>query len=223
MAVAVVALFGASAFADSRPSRETSTRVEDRNVIRRESANVSSESRRGNDSYRERANVSSESRRGNDSYRERSSSNGRYRSNDHRQPYYVKGRISKVSKYRGGYRVWVGGARYPFYVPMSYWHRDRFRVGVAINIGGYYNPAGYYDYYNGAYSNGALRGVVESVDYRRDSFVIRNDATGSFVTVLSRDRRSVRPGDYVEVEGTWARSGLFTAYDVDMLDYGRRY
>lgn len=31
-------------------------------------------------------------------------------------------------------------------------------------------------------------------------------------------RRDVRAGDYVEVSGDWTRSGVFTAYDVDLLD-----
>jgi hypothetical protein len=139
--------------------------------------------------------------------------------------------VTRYSRYGNGYRVWVGGAPYPFFVPLSHWHRDRFRVGLVINLGGYYNPGGYYDYYDGyAYrgeSRGDLRGVVESVDYRRDTFVVRNDASGSFVTVIARDRRGrdVRPGDYVELSGTWTRNGLFSAYDVDLLesDYRDRY
>ena len=212
MAMAVAALSGASVFADSRPANETRTRSGERQVIRRERATASSESRRGNDSRRERAIASSSRDRG-------YSSNRSGRSSSHRQPYYANGRISRVSPYRGGYHVWVGGARYPFFVPHRHYHRDRFRIGLMINLGGYYNPAGYYDYYDGR-SRGALRGTVESVDYRRDTFVVRNDATGSFVTVISRDRRAnIRPGDYVEVEGEWRRNGLFTAYDVDLLDY----
>ncbi len=90
-----------------------------------------------------------------------------------------------------------------------------------INIGGYYNPGGYYDYYDGrAIAAGYLRGVVESVDYRRDTFVLRNDASGSFVTVVMRNRRhQVRPGDYVELDGTWSRSGVFQARNIEYLDY----
>ncbi|HVS31716.1 MAG TPA: hypothetical protein VMS98_09695 [Thermoanaerobaculia bacterium] len=140
-----------------------------------------------------------------------------------RQPYYAHGRVSRVARYGSGYRVWIGGAPYPFFIPGSYYHRDRFRVGLSINLGGFYNPLGYYDYYDAgygrSYSRGELRGYVESVDYRRDTFVIRNEATGSYVTVVMRDRRrEVRPGDYVELYGDWSRSGLFTAYDVDRLN-----
>ncbi|HEX6179117.1 MAG TPA: hypothetical protein VF057_12210, partial [Thermoanaerobaculia bacterium] len=141
-----------------------------------------------------------------------------------RQAYYHHGRVSRYERHGNGYRVWLSGARFPFFVPLNHWHRDRFRIGLSIRLGGYYNPLGYYDYYDGAYSRGALRGVVESVDYRRDTFVIRNEATGSYVTVLNSDRRrDVRSGDYVEVVGDWSRAGVFRAYDVDLLDgYYRR-
>lgn len=143
-----------------------------------------------------------------------------------RQPYYTRGRVSRIDSFRSGYRVWIGGAPYPFFIPSAYYHRNRFRVGLVIGLGGYYNPLGYYDYYGGdryyndrAYSRAELRGIVESVDDRRDTFVVRNEATGSFVTVEMRDRRrDVRPGDYVEIDGEWMRSGLFRAYDVELLD-----
>jgi hypothetical protein len=140
------------------------------------------------------------------------------RSSQYRQPYYSHGRVSRVHRYGDGYRIWIVGTPYPFYIPLAYYRHDRFRVGLSISLGGYYNDLGYYDYYDGR-SDGAMRGVVESVDYRRDSFVVRNDATGSFVTVLSRDRRlDVRAGDYVELSGEWTRSGVFTAWDVDFLE-----
>lgn len=139
-----------------------------------------------------------------------------------RQPYYANGRVSRVQRHGEGYRVWVAGAPHPFFVPRSHYRRDRFRVGVVIRIGGYYNPRGYYDYYDGR-SSGVLRGVVESVDYRRETFVVRNDATGSFVTVLlRRGRFDVRPGDYVDLYGDWSRHGLFEARQIDYLDYRYR-
>lgn len=147
----------------------------------------------------------------------------------HRTPYYHHGRVSQVHRYGHGYRVWLAGAPYPYFIPSAYYHSNRFRIGLNIHLGGFYNPLGYYDYYDArysrydtgrGYSDGVLRGVVESVDYRRDTFVIRNEATGSFVTVSSRDRRrdEVRAGDYVEISGDWTRSGLFQAYDVDFLN-----
>jgi hypothetical protein len=148
-----------------------------------------------------------------------------------RTPYYHNGRVSRVSRWNNGYRVWIGGSPFPFFIPMAHWRNDLFRVGVSIRLGGYYNPLGYYDYYdpyyddnyaysNRAYSRGDLRGTVESVDWRRDTFVIRNEATGSFVTVVARNRReddNIRPGDYVEISGDWTRSGIFEARDVDLV------
>lgn len=119
-----------------------------------------------------------------------------------------------MHRYGHGYRIWIDGAHYPFFIPSAYYHHDRFRVGLSIRLGGYYNTGGYYDYYDGA-SAGTLIGVVESVDYRRGTFVIRNDATGSFVTVVMTGRSfDVRPGDYVRLSGDWTRSGVFQAYDI---------
>lgn len=143
------------------------------------------------------------------------------RGNTHRgEPYHARGRVSRIDRHGGGYHVWIMGAHYPFFVPDRYYHHDRFRVGLTLSLGGYYNRGGYYDYYDGS-SSGAIRGVVESVDYRRDSFVVRNEATGSFVTVIARDRGlDVRPGDYVEISGEWTRAGAFQAWNVDFLDDG---
>ena len=73
----------------------------------------------------------------------------------------------------------------------------------------YYDGAGYG--YESAYSSGLLRGVVETVDYRRGTLVLRDDTSGNFVTALIRDRRleRLRPGDYVEIAGDWTRAGVF--------------
>lgn len=189
--------------------------------------------RRPNDSYRPDGpsgrwrDDRDRGRESNDRYRRDRDGGNRRDSYRNHTPYRAHGRINDVRRHGNGYRVWIHGAPYPFFVPASYYHRDRFRVGVVISLGGYYNPLGYYDYYNddyrgGAYSRGELRGTVESVDYRRDTFVIRNEATGSFVTVIVRDRRpdNIRPGDYVEIYGAWSRAGVFSATDVDLLDEG---
>jgi hypothetical protein len=147
-----------------------------------------------------------------------------------RSPYHTRGRVSRLSRWGNGYHVWIHGAPYPFYIPLSYYHRHGLRIGLTIALGGYYNDHGYYEYYDDYdrydrynrsddYSRGEIRGYVESVDYRDDSFVVRNDATGNYVTVENRDRGNVREGDYVEVSGEWRR-GVLYAYDVDRLDRG---
>ncbi len=85
---------------------------------------------------------------------------------------------------------------------------------------GYWNPAGYYDVYDvGPYATaGNLHGVVETVDYRRGTLVMRDDVSGSFVTVVMRgnDPRfgGLRQGDSIDLTGAWNRSGVFDAYNV---------
>lgn len=194
---------------------------------------------RSNGTWRDRDSRNNDSRsRG--SYRDDRYRNDRHRNDGHNRGRYSNrgntfrhsGRVHRVYPYGGGYRVWLTGCQYPFFIPSSYYHRNRFRVGVTIALGGIYNSRGYYDYYDGyddgyydsRTSRGELQGVVESVDYRRETFVVRNEATGSFVTVVMRDRGRdpVRAGDYVELGGDWTRNGLFEAYRVDIIDYDRR-
>lgn len=171
--------------------------------------------------------------------------NGTYHGSSHgygyspHQSYYHSGRISHYEPYHGGYRVYVAGAPFPFFVPFAYWDPFRFRIGITIGLGGYYNPGGYYDYYGyappppyysgpvaapaapAAVSSGVLRGTVESVDYRALTFVLRNESTGTFVTVDNggRENRDVRPGDYVEVSGNWDHD-YFIAYNIAYLNTG---
>jgi hypothetical protein len=137
------------------------------------------------------------------------------------------GRINRFEHENGGFRVWVDGGRFPIFIPEARIGLfPRLRIGLALNFGGYYDPRGYldaYDYYgyDGAYigapvygsgyTSGLLRGIVESVDYRRGTLVIRDDASGAFVTTIIRDRRmeDLRPGDFAEISGDWTRAGVF--------------
>lgn len=180
---------------------------------------------------------------GNGGYNNRGYNNNNrgYGSYGNRQSYYHRGRVTRYSPWNGGYRVWIAGSPYPFFVPFAYWNPGRFRIGVTIGLGGYYNDLGYYDYYDGyrdgyydsyrsnpgyrGNSEADFRGTVESVDRRGDSFVVRNEATGSFITVVLRDNREGFPrvGDFVAVRGDWTNSGYFRAYDVDFLDNGDDY
>ena len=145
---------------------------------------------------------------------------------------YYSGRVSRVERFGGGFRVWVGGAPYPFFVSAERWSRFPIRVGLSIRLGGWWDPIGYYNVYDVgpyAYSTaGDIHGVVENVDYRRGTAVIRDDVSGSFVTVLLRgnDPRlgDLRTGDYVDLSGSWNRSGVFDAFNVADLrpaGYGR--
>jgi hypothetical protein len=154
---------------------------------------------------------------------------------------FVEGRVSRFVHERGGYRIWVDGGRFPVWIPEARISLfPRLRVGLSIRFGGYYDPLGYldaYDYYNdgyygggygggygsGAYSSGLLRGVVETVDYRRGTLVLRDDVSGSFVTTLIRDRRleTLRPGDYAEIAGDWTRAGVFEGLRLEDTRDGR--
>lgn len=205
-----------------------------RGYDRREASRNNNDRYRNNGSYRDNGNRNNDRRydsRGNGSYRNNDSrrydSRGGY-GNGH-QPYYAHGRVSRYERWNNGYRVWIGGALYPFYIPLAHWRLSPLRVGINVNLGGYYNPLGYYDYYDDAvgstaYSRGDLRGTVESVDYRRGTAVVRDDASGDYVTVVlrSRDRLmdDLRPGDYVNFSGDWTGNGIFEAYRVDSLDAG---
>lgn len=212
---------------DSSATRSNDRR--DSSVSRNNDRNRDNNRSRSNDRYRDNNRSRSNDRYRNDS-RYRGNGSSRY---GHRPSFHHSGRVHRVYPYGGGYRVWLTGSRYPFFIPSAYYHRDRFRIGLTIALGGIYNSRGYYDYYDDydrdryydvRSSRGELRGVVESVDYRRETFVVRNDATGSFVTVVHNDRGRdpVRAGDYVELGGDWTRSGAFEAYRVDIVEYERR-
>lgn len=179
---------------------------------------------RDNNSYRE-----SNRNRDNRNYRD----NNRYRNDSrsgNRSPYFAHGRVSRYERFGGGYRVWLGGVPYPFFIPEARFRLfPRFYVGLDLRLGGYYNSGGYYDYYDDAsydggyaYDGGVLRGVVESVDLRRGTIFVREDRTGSFVRVVMRnyDRLAddIRIGDVIDLSGDWSRGGTFEAYRIENLN-----
>lgn len=190
---------------------------------------------RGNDN-RGYANRSYDNR-GSQRYDSRVSSRvsyGSYPSRAGRSGMVMEGRISRINQERGGYRVWLDRGGYSYWVPEARFRLWPLRAGLSIRFGGWWNPLGYYDVYDMGpasgpfYTSGDLRGVVESVDYRRGTVVLRDDISGSFVTALLRgnDPRlgDLRPGDYVDLTGAWTRNGTFEAYqlqDVRQGDYGR--
>ncbi|MBV8519858.1 MAG: hypothetical protein JO197_20875 [Acidobacteria bacterium] len=157
----------------------------------------------------------------------------------HGRPYYAHGPVSRINRDRGGYRVWIGNVGDPFLVSPRYFARNRFRVGDTVTIGGVYDRRGYYVYaprydafryddargYDGAngdglaYSAATLRGVIDSVDLDRGTFVLRNDLTGSLITVgFGEVRTELRAGDHVELDGNWRRTGLFDAHAVAFVE-----
>jgi hypothetical protein len=222
-------------------NRNDSNRNYNRNDSRNDNRNGSRYDNRNDNRNNNRYDNRNGSRNDNryDNRNDRNRSYGRYDNNrsygnrgydryDRSRPHYYSGRVSRYERYGAGYRVWIGGAPFPFFIPEVRFRSFPFRVGVSIRLGGYYNPLGYYDYYDagpvaGAYTSGDLRGVVESVDYRNGTFVIHDDLSGDFVTAVMRTRDrlmdDLRPGDYVELSGAWTR-GVFEAYRVAGIDTG---
>jgi hypothetical protein len=158
----------------------------------------------------------------------------------HGRPYYARGPVSGVNRAHGGYRVWIGGVGDPFFVSSALFRRDRFRLGNTVAIGGIYDRRGYYLYeprydafryddargYDGAatgdglaYSFATLRGVVDSIDESRGTFILRNDRTDSLITIGFGDvRTEVRAGDHIEIDGNWRRTGMFEASAVAFVE-----
>ena len=247
----VSSMFATSAFADTRHRDETKDQSKEqlwrssRNATQRADNSTRSQDRydgqrsfnstRSRDRYDGQRNFNStESRDRYDGQRTYHStqSHGRYNGQASSR-YAYSGRVTRVENYHGGYRVWVGGAPYPFFFAGGAWGHWPIRVGLNVSLGGYYNPAyGYYNVYNyGPYGNpyayqtsGDIHGLVQAVDYRRGTAVIRDDVSGAFITVVMRgnDPRlgSLRPGDYAALSGAWDRSGVFTAYNVADLRPG---
>ncbi len=130
-----------------------------------------------------------------------------------------QGQIRRIVPYRGGYRVFLDGWRYPYFIPFHRFRLHRLRVGLFIRFGAFFDPLGFYSVYEvgwppygyaypsayyrptdygptsydsdgSTYTTGELHGVVESVDFRRGTLVIHDDTSGEFVTVrMPRDRR----------------------------------
>lgn len=226
-------------YADTYRNNNDRGRTYGSNTYRNETRSRSNDASRYNgaiqsDAYRNRGSFD----RGTSSYRNGGTS---YRNNRPafdsrgRRNYSIGGRINRFTHEHGGYRIWVDNGLYPIWIPEARIGLfPRLRVGLSLNFGGYYDPLGYveaYDYYDGAgyggyestYSSGLLRGVVETVDYRRGTLVLRDETSGNFVTALIRDRRleSLRPGDYAEISGDWTRNGVFEALRLENVDGGR--
>ena len=160
-------------------------------------------------------------------------------SSDKRQPFYARGAVSQLQPYRGGYRVWIDGARYPFFVPSAKFRSHPFRLGAIVDLGGHFNRRGYYDYYcfdcyyRGSSSRrgdelkfkyGTVRGKVESIDEHQGTFIIIAEGNDSPVTVRRGNDRGLgelRVGDYLEVDGEWTRTGYFDAIRIDYAEAKR--
>jgi hypothetical protein len=152
-----------------------------------------------------------------------------------------QGRIERIAPYRGGYRVWLGGWGYPFFVPFRFYNPFRFRLGWFVGFNAFYDSLGYYSVYgwpppvnSGPYYRddsdyradsahrdrdaddaGVVRGIVQTIDLHTGRVVINDEVSRQVVTAIlpPRDQRvdDIRPGDYVELSGGWNRHGELDA------------
>ncbi len=157
--------------------------------------------------------------------------------------FFGQGRIQRMVPYRGGYRFFLDGWRYPFFVPYDRFRLYPFRVGLFVRFGAFYDPLGFYSIYDYgypyppspyyaygptysdsySYNRNELRGYVESIDVGRGEVVVDDDNSRQAVTVLiPRDRGlgDIRVGDYVDVSGVWNRT-LFDASRIDRIESRR--
>ena len=216
-------------------------RVTETNLRDSRSRNVAPESNRGyqdgraNDTNR---NASESNGNGNWSSRERQATGATEQNRSYRDNERVNlaGRVSSFRHEGNGYRVHLDRDGRSFWIPESRL-RNRggdLRVGVSISLAGVFRggmidvdaiswPGNY------GYDHGYLRGVVERVDYRNNTILVRDEASGRFVNVDMRtagrasriDARDLRRGDYLTLSGQWDRGGVFEAYRVDTINQRR--
>jgi hypothetical protein len=228
VALAVGTLSAASAFAEERHRDATNRDRRDDVRSERRDDDANRSLNRDTRMEQQRAEAMHErSRNESQSYRNgsRGNDNRGYNNNSRGRSIFSEGRVTRVERGRGGYRVWLDRGGYSYFVPEARWRLFPLRVGLSIRLGGYYDPLGYVyadqigPYGGGSfYTAGGLHGVVASVDYRRATMVVLDDISGSFVTVAmrgsDRDFGYLHSGDYVELSGDWTR-GIFEAYRVD--------
>ena len=94
------------------------------------------------------------------------------------------------------------------------------------------------DFYRGGrerqrygYNDEYVRGVVERVDYRRGTLILRDDRNGRRVSVFMAGRNGgrrrgvdlndLRRGDVVTLTGDLHRNGVFEAYRIESVRSGR--
>jgi hypothetical protein len=163
----------------------------------------------------------------------RSNNNSSYRDN---QRVNATGKVSSFARESGGYRVQLDRGRESYWIPESHMgNRGRnLRVGVQIVLGGVYrggrvnvdavnwpNDGGYRDDY--------VRGIVERVDFRNGTLLLRDSSTRQTITVDMRDTRNssridlgdLRRGDSVTLSGQWLRGGRFVADGIESANSRR--
>ena len=167
-------------------------------------------------------------------YGDNRQANNGYREN---QRVTMSGRVSSFSRERDGYRVQLDRGQ-SYWVPRStFGNRERdLRAGVSISLGGifrggsisfdavsYPGAVAGYGYGNGyAYGNGFVNGVIARIDYRDNTLVVRDQASGRLITAeMTAGGRSnvrfLRPGDYVQMSGQWIGGGVFDVVRINRV------
>jgi len=186
-----------------------------------------------NNANNDRGRQTTDARNGSDHNRQPDTrqANNSYREN---QRVTMSGKVSSFSRERDGYRVQLDRGQ-SYYVPRgSFGNRDRdLRAGVSISLGGIfrggaisfdavsYPAAAGYGYGNGyAYGNGYITGVIANIDYRDNTLVVRDQATGRLITAEMTaggrsNVRNLRPGDYVQMTGAWIGGGVFNVAQIN--------
>lgn len=217
---ALALLMAASAFAEGRPQDRTWRDGDQRETHRRDDG-------RRNDGYRD------------DGYRDRRhDSRDSYRTYRENERVQMNGRISRYSRERDGYRLWLDHGHYPFWVPQTHWGRY-WQVGVNIALGGVFRGGTVYidgdryddhDRYRERQYGDYVRGYVDRIDYRSEVLVLRDVRTHRTVRVDMRrtdrgrsglDLRDIRRGDRVTLVGQWVRGDVFAAHEIDAVNSGR--
>lgn len=184
-----------------------------------------------------RGNYSNDDRRGHDDHA--------YRENER---VTVEGRITNIDRDRDGYRVRLDSGGYGFWIPESALreHRNDFRVGVSLRLGGIFHlgmvrvdAVDWQDRYDRRDDRGderhdrefrTMRGYVDRVDARRGMLIVRDEGTRRLIRIEIAppdDRRGginligLRRGDRIELTGDWGRAGTFRAFRIDPLRRGR--
>jgi hypothetical protein len=143
--------------------------------------------------------------------------------------YSFDGRVRRLQHGHGGYYFWLDDCDYPFWIPEARFLAWPLQLGLSVQFGGYWNPAGYYVYDPGpvaptyAPTYGAtslLQGTFIGYDAATGVMTLRDDRTGRYVDVVLRggdlDPRVLRTGDWIALSGAW-NSGYFEAWRVENL------
>jgi hypothetical protein len=158
----------------------------------------------------------------------------------------IEGRVTNITRERGGYRVTLDRGGYSFWVRDLYAGRrghGALHVGINIRIGGVYEPRyGYviadtYDWLDEVpvapvYRGTLIRGAIERIDRRAGMMSLRVEG-GRLIDVdmtrndrhWNRDRGidlgDLHRGDRVTLAGSWTRRDLFLVEHVESVRSGR--